>query len=164
MDVRPEPTIIVELVIKNAKADDRVFYTNHETAKERKKALQKLIKAQKKKRGKGDGKGPDHSEDFEHDSWVTKPGELVAFRCQNYFKLFVDYDTHVCPPVPGAPRNPFDWDGLQEAELGPDGYEVRGIAVRDQRVFAQMFYKFTAYIEGVSTPLDPDGICGSGDI
>src|SRR5262245_6656503 len=161
MDVRPNPTIIVELVIKNAKADDRVFYTNHETEQERKRALPKMIKAKKKKRGKGDGKGFDYSENFEHDSWITKPGELVAFRCQNYFKLFVDYDTHVCPPVPGAPRNPFDWDGLQEAELGPDGYEVRGIAVQDQRVFDQMFYKFTAYIEGVSAPLDPDGICGS---
>jgi len=161
MDVRSQPTIIVELVIKNGKADERVSYTNHETARERKRALQGLIQARKKERGHGDGKGPDHSEDFDHDSWVTKPGEIVVFRCRNYFKLYVDYDTHVCPPVAGAPRNPFDWDGLQEAELGPDGYEVRGTAVRDQRVFNQMFYKFTAYIEGISEPLDPDGICGS---
>jgi hypothetical protein len=161
MDVRSQPTIIVELAIKNGKADERVSYTNHETARERKKVLQGLIQARKKERGHGDGKGPDHSEDFDHDSWVTKPGEIVVFRCRNYFKLFVDYDTHVCPPVAGAPQNPFDWDGLQEAELGPDGYEVRGTAVRDQRVFNQMFYKFTAYIEGISEPLDPEGICGS---
>ena len=160
MDVRPEPTIIVELVIKNAKADDRVFYTNHETARDRKKALQQTIKEKKQERGKGDGKGPDHSEDLKHDSWVTKPGDIVVFRCQNNFTLFVDYDRHVCPPVPGAPRNPFDWDGLQEAELGPDGYEVRGTAVNDSRVLDQMFYKFTADIKGIGI-LDPDGICGS---
>ena len=102
MDVRSQPTIIVELAIKNSKVDERVSYTNKETARERKKALQALIKARKKERGDGDGKGPDHSEDLDHDSWVTKPGEIVVFRCRSYFKLFVDYDTHVCPPVPDA--------------------------------------------------------------
>jgi hypothetical protein len=163
MNIVAQPTIIVELVIKNHKVDERVSYTNHRiTARALKEALQKTIKAQKKARGKGDGKGPDHSEDLDHNSWViTEPGEIVVFRCQNNFNLKVDYDTHVCPPLAGAPHDPFGWEGgVQQAKLGSDGYEVRGIAVDDELIFEQMFYKFTADIEGIGL-LDPDGICGS---
>jgi hypothetical protein len=163
-DVGYKPTMItVELVIKNQKVDERVSYANHETAHDRKQALQDIIKAKKQQRGKGDSKGPDHSEDLKHDSWVTEPGDIVVFRCQNYFTLFVDYDRHVCPPVAGAPHNPFGWDEdkSQQAKRSGDVYEVRGTAVNDSRVFDQMFYKFTADIEGIGL-FDPDGICGSG--
>jgi hypothetical protein len=163
MDVVSKTTmIIVELVIKNRKVDDQVSYTNHETALARKKALQEIIKSKKQQRGKGDGKGPDHSEDLKHDSWVTNPGDIVVFRCQSNFTLFVDYDRHVCPPVVGAPHNPFGWDEdkPQQAKLAEAGYEVRGTAVNDSRVLDQMFYKFTADVEGIGI-LDPDGICGS---
>jgi hypothetical protein len=164
-DVGYKPTMItVELVIKNHKVDERVSYANHETAHDRKKVLQQIIKDKKKERGKGDGKGPDHSEDLTHNSWVTKPKDTVVFRCENSFKLRVDYDRHVCPPVAGAPHNPFGWDedGYQQAKLGGVGYEVRGIAVDDDPlVLEQMFYKFTAVIDGITEPFDPDGICGS---
>jgi hypothetical protein len=68
----------------------------------------------------------------------------------------------VCPPVAGAPHNPFGWveDGYQQAKLGGNGYDVLGTAVGDSLVLKQMFYKFTADIEGIGL-LDPDGICGS---
>jgi hypothetical protein len=160
-NVRSEPTIVVDILIDNGKVDEKVSYNNGQSSNGRKEKLLDEIRKKKAKRGPGVNKALDHSEDFHHPSWITEPGEVVVFRCRNYFRLLVHHDPNVCQPIASAPDNPFDWEGVQEAVLGSDGYEVRGTAVRDVRVLDQMFYKFTAFIDGIREPFDPDGICGS---
>jgi hypothetical protein len=158
---KAQPSIKVTLHVDGQTVDEEVVYMNGETSNDRKRNHNGLVKQKKQNRGKGQDPTKDHSEDFHHPSWITRPGEIVAFVCEKYFTLEVDYDRNVTGIVPNAPSNPFDWDGPQSASLVPGvGYEVRGISVRDAAVQDQMFYKFTATIEGVSEPFDPDGMSG----
>jgi hypothetical protein len=117
------------------------------------------IKTVKKERGKT-FKVPhaDHSEHLDHDSWITRPGDTVIWTSERQFMLHVDYDYAPCDPLQGAPRNPFAWSGVQVAARQPNGsFIVQGTA-KEGASLDQMFYKFTAMIEGLEA-LDPDGIC-----
>jgi hypothetical protein len=157
----PTPTIRITLPTNGNANEVRTLYPKGQTAEQRKRYQLDKIRDAKLGRNSRPNKPPNFSEDFSHDSWIPFPGEIVEWKCETPFTLQIDYDTNVCDPVPGAPRNPFGWDGDQTAERLPlGGYAVYGVALSNDQIFAQMFYKFKAKVEGAA-PIDPDGICGS---
>ena len=162
----PEPvTITVNLRVVNGALSETVNYSNGAgTAAARKQNLQAKIIAEKQARAPKTFvvPHPDHSQDLDHPSWITNPGDTVVWSCSEPFALFVDYDLAPCNPRGNTPHNPFGWTGVQVgaqlAGVGP--YKVTGIAKNDGSLH-QMFYKFEAWVAGAD-PLDPDGLCGYG--
>src|SRR5262249_35197553 len=139
----PTPTIIITLPTNGNENAVQTRYTNKETARQRKQDRIGAIRAHKQDRNPKPNSDPrNHSEDLGHDSWIPRPGEIVAWICTRPFALTVAPDTNVCDAVSGAPQDPFGWGAPQTAEGGPDGYHVYGIALRDENIFRQMFYKF----------------------
>jgi hypothetical protein len=155
-------TIEITLRITGNSVHEQIRYPNAHQAHDRKVNMQDLIVATKYRRGKThDVPHPDHSQNLNHDSWVVNPGDTVVWTCERPFALFVDQDLAPCDAEPGAPRNPFGWTGIKTS-TGNGPFQVTGQVQNDPLIPDQIFYKFTALVDGVAEPLDPDGICGVG--
>jgi hypothetical protein len=155
-------TITIDLQINGSTLDDQVTYSNGaDTGTKRKQNLLQKVKDEKKRRGKTyNVPHPDHSEDLAHPSWITNPGDTVTWKCAQPFSLYVEQDLAPCDPERGALQNPFGFNGVQKS-TGTGPYQVTGTVQNDASIEKQMFYKFTAWVDGLD-PLDPDGICSSG--
>ena len=158
-DARSNITIEIELRVEDGRVMDKLTYSRG-SARERKEKLLSKIRQEKANRGRTFVlPSGDHSEHLEHDSWIVQPGDKVSWKSTRMFMLAVEPDLGVCNSIADAPKNPFDWTGVQAAKKVNGIYMVEGVA-RNDRSQEQMFYKYTAWVAGAE-PLDPDGICGS---
>jgi len=163
-DVNRTPSPPITVVIKitadgHGELHDEVVYPTAQIGKDRHDIQKTFWNDQIKKRPKTlKLPAKPHAHDPNHQLWIVKKGDTVIWQCDREFMLHVDYNLEPCDSLPGTPRNPFGWEGVQKSKReGTGPHQVTGIV---RSAFAadkdQMFYKFTAFVDGLE-PLDPDG-------
>src|SRR5262249_23725895 len=131
-DARSNIAIEIELRVEDGRVMDKLTYSRG-SARERKEKLLSKIRQEKTKRGRTFVlPSGDHSEHLEHDSWIVQPGDKVSWKSTRMFMLAVEPDLGVCDSISDAPKNPFDWMGVQVAKKVNGIYMVEGVARNDR--------------------------------